>query len=86
MANSKPIPPETPGPQRDEKLQRLQQLYRLIGRILGLHNAGTIGSIRVDEDLEVVFSEEIKTQIKQRISQRLTAAAALIEELQNDGE
>ena len=75
----KPKPPQQVDP-------RLAQVYRTIGQIISLSNAKESKGLMIDGDLEVVYSADLKGKIKDRIGQKLTVAAGLIQELQNDGE
>ena len=87
MADEEPKPKAEPKPKPVPKVSpRLIQLHRLIGSIITLQKAGKSKGLLIDGDLEVVYSADLKTKIKERVSQNLTIAAGLIQELQNDGE
>lgn len=69
-----------------QRIGKLQRLYHTVGQMLALEAAGKSKGVMIDGDLEVVYTPELKTKIKDRLSEKLSAAAGLIQELQNDGE
>lgn len=72
-----------PGP--DPATGQLRRLYRTIGQVLALEAADKSGGVMIDGDLEVPYPEAVKIIIRERIDQKLSAAADLIQDLQNDG-
>lgn len=71
-----------PGP--DPATGQLRRLYRTVGQLLALEAAGKSKGVTIDGDLEVAYPEAVKTKIKERIVQKLSVAADLIQNLQND--
>lgn len=68
------------------RTELLRRLYHTIGEVIALDSAKMSKKLVILDDLEVIFPEDLKQRIAARIQTKLSTAAGLIEELQNDGE
>ncbi len=70
----------------NKRTQLLRRLYHTIGQVIVLDSAGKSKKLVILDDLEVVFPDDLKARIVERAKTKLSTAAALIKELQDDGE
>ncbi len=73
-------PKEQGGPKPE-----LVRIYKALGQIINLEKVLKAKGLLIDGDLEVEYSADLKTKVRQRINDKLELIAMTIQELRNNG-
>lgn len=78
---------EEPKPKKlDPRTELLRRLYQTIGQVIQLDSAKASKKLVILDDLEIIFPDDLKERIAERVKTKLSKAASLIKEIQDDGE